>query len=714
MGVCVSRDETFNYDAELQRNKTIRSVEVKVDDTPDDCGPVHRHPDAVDGLVDSPFEGKDDDEACRTIWAGFKRGVSRWPNANCLGTRALNDDGSRGDYQWESYKAVHESVLAIASALQEMGLKKGDTIGVCSANRAEWSIVAMAAYSTGIVLVALYDTLGADAVEYILNHSEVKMAFVSKQKSGIVLDVLGKCKTVKTIVQFDHQQLYNNVDDKISEDQVKAAAEHDAQFVGFSTLLQKGREAQHPVGKVQPDDLAFIMYTSGTTGVPKGVQLTNGNLMACVGGAVRGGFGLQEQDEVHISYLPLAHIFETIVQVSLFAHGGAIGFFAGNVKTLVDDIKTLQPTVFCGVPRVFSRIYDKVKFALETAPGVVGALKRLLVGRALQSQSYIARRGMLESDNKYMQKVRAGIGLSRCRMIVTGAAPCPPYLMEFLRVVINPSQGVVQGYGMTETAAAVSLSQGDDHTMGHVGGPLPSAEICLQSVPEMGYLASEGKGEVLARGPSIFKGYYKNEEATKSTLENGWIHTGDIGRWNPNGTLSIIDRKKNIFKLSQGEYIASEKIEGVIKRSPLVNQVFVYGNSYKPFVLGVVVPDAAQLLIRLKQKGWWGDDSIAVGHPQFQAEFKRVVGEHEEEVRDMIMTSIRVVSEEHKLKRFEYVRDIHIEYDLDELLNGFNVERETMTPTFKLRRPFLLKRYREQIRALYTKHGNPPTADENW
>jgi long-chain acyl-CoA synthetase len=288
--------------------------------------------------------------------------------------------------------------------------------------------------------------------------------------------------------------------------------------------------------------------------------------------------------------------------------------------------------------------------------------------------------------------------------------------MEFLRVVIGAV--VLQGYGLTETCAATCVTEEADICLGHVGPPVPCCEVKLEDVPEMGYTKDDKpypRGEVCVRGPNVFRGYYKNEEATKGALVDGWLHTGDVGRWNPNGTLSIIDRKKNIFKLSQGEYIAAEKIETVYAKSPLVGQCWVYGNSYKSFVVSVIVPNAEPLSNICKEKGWWGNDAAdyVVGSSEFCEHFHKVCqGDHKADINKIVFDSIK---EQNKhLKGFEKVKAIFIESEIDALLTGFTEVNQCMTPTFKLRRPYLLKRYVKHLKEMYTALGSPPNASEKW
>jgi long-chain acyl-CoA synthetase len=275
--------------------------------------------------------------------------------------------------------------------------------------------------------------------------------------------------------------------------------------------------------------------------------------------------------------------------------------------------------------------------------------------------------------------------------------------MEFLKVAIGAQ--VIQGYGMTETAAIIAVMYPEDNNTGLVGPPCTCNEVRLEDVPEMNY-----------GHDNVFVGYFKNEEETKKTIVDGWLHTGDIGRWNNNGTLSIIDRRKNIFKISQGEYIAAEKIELVYAKSPAVGQIWVYGNSFKSFVLAVVVPNAEYVFNHAKSNGMWPDTSVAgttLASPEFIKAFNDLcTGEHKDTVKKFVFDSMK--EQNHNLFGFEKVRDIIIESELDNMLAGFTEANECSTPTFKLRRPFLLNRYVNQLKDTYAANGEENGDGENW
>jgi len=714
----------FDYDAELFRQKEMQSVEVKSEEVKGDGHPRRYIGYDKRNLMAFPFE--DEDVKPNTIWKCFQRGVRKFPDAHCLGTRVTEGydekkkEEKRGPYVWQNYREVNEDSVRAGKGIRSLGFAKGAAVGICAPNRAEWTITSLGLYSQSLVTVALYDTLGVDAVEYILDHAEVGIAFVSKSKLSIAIGVLKKCKekdiptNLKYIVQFDPNPLYKNDWEAVNPEDEKTCADYGVKLMGFSQLLKLGDDYKDGLDEPEPKDLALIMYTSGTTGVPKGVMLTHGNIVADVAGALAGPFDLLPTDR-HLSYLPLAHIFESLVQVGMLVGGGAIGFSQGNIKKLTDDIKTLEPTIFAGVPRVFTRMHEVVMDKIKNS----ACLQRWLFLKALHKTSDNVRRGQPVDafyDAKIFSKVRLGMGLHKCRKIVSGAAPLPPFLAEFLKVAVNPAQGVQQGYGLTETSAAMSVTAAQDHTLGHVGPPMPCSEMKLRSVPDMGYDANADppRGEVLGRGPNVFVGYYKNKEATAEVLDkDGWFSTGDVGRWNPNGTLSIIDRKKNCFKLAQGEYVASEKLEQTYGRASLVNQVFVYGNSYKSILVAVVVPSAANTVDWLKTKGWWHSDA-AIASEDYRKEFQKVCTEHKEELRAEVLSQILAVGKKYELKGFELVKDVHLEVELDEVLQGFTVKNDCMTPTFKLRRPYLLKRYFKEIQDLYTKHGEAPKPDERW
>ena len=295
--------------------------------------------------------------------------------------------------------------------------------------------------------------------------------------------------------------------------------------------------------------------------------------------------------------------------------------------------------------------------------------------------------------------------------------------MEFLQVVTGAD--VRQGYGMTETVCAGAFTTLGDGNVGHVGPPTPNCEFKLRDVPEMNYFSTDKypRGEIMIRGPSIFQGYYKLPDKTKETLvaptdesKYNWVATGDIGRINPNGTLTIIDRRKNIFKLGQGEYVAVEKIEASYLKISSINQIWVYGNSFKTILVAVVVPDATWLAEVAKREKW--DNDVAqktsqIGSKTHRDWFENMVKQHGSEIKQLIKQDMKQ-NGENGLKGFEKVKDILLESEIGELLTGFTVEKDLLTPSMKLKRPMLLKHYVDQLKQLYADNGQPANENEHW
>ena len=295
-------------------------------------------------------------------------------------------------------------------------------------------------------------------------------------------------------------------------------------------------------------------------------------------------------NDVVISYLPLAHIFGRIIEAASYLNGSQIGYYGGVMDNLVDDIQTLQPTIFVTVPRLLNRIYAKINQTFQE-PSAKGALARHAL--AVKMANLAEGKGCTHPlwDRLVFNKVRQALG-GRVRFMVVGSAPTAPEVMQFLRVAFCCD--IREGYGATETAATITMQLSGEYRAGHVGAPFICNEVKLVDVPEMDYHATDPnpRGEICVRGPNVFVGYYKDEERTREALDaDGWYHTGDIGLINEQGALQVIDRKKNIFKLAQGEYIAPEKIENMYAKLPLVSQLFVHGDSLQNCLVAILVPD---------------------------------------------------------------------------------------------------------------------------
>lgn len=603
-----------------------------------------------------------------TLHDNFVHAVESFPDYKYLGTR-VRVDGTVGEYKWMTYGEVSAGRSAIGSALQNYGLSKGMTVGLYFINRPEWIVVDQACSAYSFISVPLYDTLGPDAVKYIVNHADVQAIFCVPTTLNALLSFLSEIPTVRLIV------VVGGVDEHLPS----LPAASGVKLVSYTKLLSQGRARLQPFCPPNPDDIATICYTSGTTGTPKGAVLTHGNLIASVAGM---SIPVQlHSSDVYISYLPLAHIYERANQIMTVYHGAAVGFYQGDNLKLMDDLVALRPTIFCSVPRLYNRIYAGITQAVKTS----GSLKERLFNAAYNSKKQAIMNGRSASpiwDRLVFNKIKAKLG-GRVRFMGSGASPLSPDVMDFLRVCFGCQ--VTEGYGMTETSCVISTMEEGDNLSGHVGSPNPACEVKLVDVPEMNYTSEDQphpRGEICVRGPTVFKGYFKDETQTREIIdEEGWLHTGDIGMWLPGGRLKIIDRKKNIFKLAQGEYIAPEKIENVYAKCKYVEQCFVYGDSFNSCLVAIVCVDPDAL------KGWAAGEGI-----KYES-----LGQlcNDPRAKAAVLAEMDAVGREAGLRGFEFAKAVTL------VPEPFTVENGLLTPTFKIKRPQAKVYFERAIAEMY-------------
>lgn len=604
----------------------------------------------------------------RTLYEFFLRGARVSNNGPCLGSRK-----PKQPYEWMSYREIMERTENLGSAFLHKGHSKttDSHIGIFSQNRPEWTMCELACYTYSLVSVPLYDTLGTEAISYIIDRASI---------STIVCDVAEKVSLVLDCVEDKEHAVKNIVVmETPSAELVSRGQQAGIHILSLQEMEAIGKANHHQPVPPQPEDMAVICFTSGTTGNPKGAMLTHGNIVSNCSAFIK----LTEvrcpmsPSDVHISFLPLAHMFERVVQGVMIVHGARIGFFQGDIRLLSDDLATLKPTVFPVVPRLLNRMYDKIFGQANSS------LKRWLLGFAYRRKEAEIMKGIVRRDSIWDRlifgKVQASLG-GRVRLMITGAAPISPTVLTFLRAAVGCQ--FYEGYGQTECTAGCTMTMPGDWSAGHVGAPLPCNSVKLVDVPEMNYLAVNGEGEVCVKGPNVFKGYLKDPEKTEEAIDaDGWLHTGDIGKWLPNGTLKIVDRKKHIFKLAQGEYIAPEKIENVYTRSDAVAQVFVHGDSLQACLVAVVVPDPDFLC------GW---TKRTLG---LDGSYQELCGRAE--VKEAILKDMVRLGKEGGLKSFEQVKDIYIHAEL------FSIENGLLTPTLKAKRNEMRQYFRPQIEELY-------------
>lgn len=631
-------------------------------------GPVYRHP-----LSKNEFPPTDPHRA--TTWDIFSSSVKIYSGNKMLGWRKVVD-GKFGPYVWKTYKEAYDEVLLVGSALRASGANPGCRIGVYGANCPQWTLAMEACSAHSLICVPLYDTLGPGAVNFILDHAEIDFAFVQDKKVKEILnpDCIS-AQRLKALVCFTD----------FTDEERALATQQGIQPFSWTEFLQMGKENEQEILPPQPFNICTIMYTSGTSGDPKGVVLTHETVSSFVKGVDLFLEPIEDKmtvDDVFLSFLPLAHILDRVIEEYFFANGASVGYYHGDLKALKEDIMELKPTFLAGVPRVYDIIYEGIKKAIDELNPIRRRVFNALYNYKLgwMNLGYKQRYASPFSDLLAFRKVKAKLG-GRLRLLVSGGAPLSSEVEEFLRVTCCCY--VVQGYGLTEACGPAAICLPDEMSMiGMVGIPAVYNELRLEEVAEMGYnpLADPPCGEICLRGKTIFSGYYKNPELTRESLQDGWFHTGDIGQMLPNGVLKIIDRKKNLIKLSQGEYVALEHLENVYGISPSVEDIWVYGDSFKSMLVAVVVPHEENTKKWASTNGFAGSYSV----------LSRL-----DQLRHYILMELKAIAERNKLKGFEYIKGVIL------APLPFDMERDLVTATMKKKRNNMLKLYKVEIDEVY-------------
>ena len=465
------------------------------------------------------------------------------------------------EFSWGQY---FEIVKSVAFGFYELGVREGDKVAIHSENRPEWVFADLGAQTLGSVAVGIYPTSPASEVEYLLNHSEASVLVVEDEEQlDKALEAWDRLEKLKKIVVIDPRGI-KTIDDPriITFEELISLGESD-----------DGKSFEKMIQTISASETAIIVYTSGTTGPPKGAMITHQNLRfaALTWGLV---YDFRKNDEV-LSYLPLCHVAERVISVANGVYHGYVVNFGEDTNSFMEDLREVQPTFFLGVPRV----WEKMLAAIQIRSNDATWLKHALFNFWIKQGGFILKR-RLKNKSTFIDSIWFGIGwlfvfrslkkrvgMMRVREALSGAAPIAPQVLEFLMSVGVP---VREGYGMTENTAVATIVPVDELRLGSVGKPLPNSEVRIAE-----------DGEILTRSEATFNGYFKNPEATKETIIDDWLHTGDIGHIDELGHLWITDRKKDIIITAGGKNLSPSEIENRIKISPYVREAMVIGDKRK-------------------------------------------------------------------------------------------------------------------------------------
>ena len=581
------------------------------------------------------------------------------------------------DSRWISISSDErlQRIHHVAAGLHSLGVRRGDRVALLSESRPEWTLSDAGCLFAAAIDVPIYPTLTPSQVRYILKDSGAQILIVSnEEKFSEIRDVVGECDQLRHIV-FIEPKLTNTVSGSADRNVSLAEVENR----GAQLLKEQPELIRSLVSEIAPEDLATIIYTSGTTGEPKGVMLTHSNLVSnLIDSSAHLSF---ENDDSVLSVLPLSHVLERVAMYMYLYHGMAV-YFGESLEMIGPNLREVKPTIFVGVPRIFEKIFERVKE--KTAEK--GKLNVAILNWAVNVGKEFAKldvrhqpipallRGKHKlADKLIFSKMRTALG-GRIRLLVSGGAALPE---ELGYIYLGAGLPIVQGYGLTETSPVITAGRVDDNRVGTVGKPIRNVEVRIAE-----------DGEIETRGPHVMRGYYNKPAETAAVLSpDGWFKTGDIGTLDEDGFLRITDRKKELFKTSGGKYIAPQPIEQMIKGSQFVSQVVLVGNGRK-FAAALIVPNWERVESYVQIKG------IKAGSRAELCKNSRII--------DLFQRQVASLTTE--LAQYENVKKVAL------LENEMTIDGGELTPTMKVKRRVVDEKYRDVIDALYAETDPHTTA----
>uniref|UniRef100_A0A8C7J8A5 long-chain-fatty-acid--CoA ligase n=1 Tax=Oncorhynchus kisutch TaxID=8019 RepID=A0A8C7J8A5_ONCKI len=671
------------------RSKKAMAKREKAKSTTGKADGPYRCVENFDNLAREDFEGKD------TLDKLFEHAVQRFGNTDCLGTRELLNEENEmqtsgkifkklilGEYRWLSYDEVDQIISHLGSGLAALGQQPKSTIAIFCETRAEWMITAQACFRRNFPLVTLYATLGEEAVAFGLNECGATHLITSAELLETKLkNVLPDMLNLKHVIYVDNKSISRTgYPEGIQIYSMQAVQELGAKPDNLSVAVQRP----------QPTDLAVVMYTSGSTGRPKGVMIIHSNLIAGMTGQCERIPGLGPKD-TYIGYLPLAHVLEMTAEISCMTYGCRIGY--SSPQTLSDqstkikkgskgDCSVLRPTLMAAVPEIMDRIYKNVMNKVQEMSYVQRTLFKLGYNYKLE-QIKMGYDAPL-CNMLLFKKVKALLG-GNIRMMLSGGAPLSSATQRFMNICFCCPVG--QGYGLTETCGAGTITEVADYSTGRVGAPLICCEVKLRDWVEGGYTSQDQphpRGEIMIGGPNVTMGYYKSEHLNNDFWvdEQGqrWFCTGDVGEIHSDGCLQIVDRKKDLVKLQAGEYVSLGKVESALKNCPLIDNICAYANSDQNYVISFVVPNQKQLTTLANNNGISVAWEEICNHPAMEKE---------------VLKAIKEVAASIKLQRFEIPVKVRLSPE------PWTPETGLVTDAFKLKRKELKNHFQTDIERMY-------------
>src|SRR4051794_12635119 len=554
-----------------------------------------------------------------------------------------------------SFNQVLEIARNLSLGLIDLGVEKGDKVSILANTRPECTYFDFAALSAGAIVVPIYQTNSPEECQYVLENSDAKVVVVEDDEQ------MEKIRAVRDrLPQLEHVvRMTGSSEDAISLEDLAARGS-----------ARDESEWESRWRSVTPEDICTFIYTSGTTGPPKGCIISHGNYRAMLN-MVNETSVIEEGDLTYL-YLPLAHSFALLIQFGSFDLGTTIAYWERDPQKILPNLAELKPTYFPSVPRIFEKIYTAATSGIEKVGGPKKAIFNWAIGigekmrateRAGRKPGFLLRKQYEFADKKVLSKIRGLFG-GNVRLAVSGAAPISP---EILRFFDAAGVLVLEGWGMTETSTAATISKPDDFKVGTIGKPFPGCEVKIAE-----------DGEILVKGPNVFQGYYKNEGATRETIVDGWLHTGDIGEIDSDGFIKITGRKKDIIITAGGKNITPANLEADIKQHPLVSQCVVVGDR-QPYLVALVTLDPEEAAAYAKEHGLDETPEQLAANADVRASIEA----HVEEINK-------------NYARVEQVKKIAI------LKQDLSQESGELTPTLKVKRAVVTAKHEREIDALYT------------